>query len=333
MKFVRLENWATGLVIERPSMQILDVAANLGALRLQDAAAAEGIVQVLGDSGTASWSPMIEAWDQVRDHFNRMIEAAESESGAFVSQLIDKVKLRAPLPSASVRIFALGGNDAEHVRNIVKAITGEEFPADKFRQEKRDGIPPWGFQVMPDTVIGSGALVVPPSGVQKFDYEGEVGIVLGMGGRDLKAGQVKFWGYTAWNDFSIREARFGIGPQIHRGGLNWALEKNFDGGNACGPWMVVDEDRDISRLRVQTRVNGKTMQDWSTKDLIYGIDETAALISHYVTLKPGDVFASGTGPGTAAESGRDGNRWLKPGDRVEIEVDGGGILSNVVGNW
>jgi len=333
MKFVRLDNWATGLVIGGTDAQILEIGANIPALREKDAEAAESISRVLPADGSGSWVPMIENWEKVRGSFKKLADIAKQGGKNVVSLSLASVKLRPPLPSRHARIFALGGNNADHVKNIVKAITGETFPAEKFLQEKKDGIPPWGFQVLADTVVGQGAPITPPSGVQKFDYEGEIAVILKTGGHDAKAGDIGIWGYSAWNDYSVRDARFGIGPAIHRGGLNWALEKNFDSGNACGPWMVVDEGIDLGNLRSQTRVNGKTMQDWSTKDLIYGIDETAALISHYLTLKPGDMFATGTGPGTAAESGRDGDRWLKPGDRVEIEVEGAGILWNTITKW
>jgi 2-keto-4-pentenoate hydratase/2-oxohepta-3-ene-1,7-dioic acid hydratase in catechol pathway len=170
--------------------------------------------------------------------------------------------------------------------------------------------------VLPDTVVGPNAPVSPPAGIQKYDYESEVAVILKSGGRGLRPNDVAVWGYTAWNDLSIRDGRLGIGPPLHRGAFSWAIEKNFDTGNSCGPWIVVDEP-----------------QDWSTTELMYSFGETASFISNYLRLATGDLICSGTGHGTAAEFGRDGDRWLKPGDRVEVEVEGVGVLRNDVVAW
>lgn len=335
MKILRFNEGRTGILIERPGAQpaVLDVAANIDVLRGHDYAGALLLESVLPDGGAGSWQPMIDNWDAVGKVLQAM--TAKAQGGAqMVLRPLASVQLCAPLPSPTVRIFALGGNVASHMAAAMRTITGNQsITAESIMAEKGQGLPPWGFLVLPDTVVGPDAPVCPPAGIQKYDYESEVAVILRSGGRNLKPGDVGVWGYTAWNDLSIRDGRLGIGPPLHRGAFSWAIEKNFDTSNACGPWVVVDEGRDPMKLRVQMRVGRLTRQDWSTSELMYSFGETAAFISNYLRLATGDIICSGTGHGTAAEYGRDGDRWLKPGDRLEVEVEGCGILRNDVIAW
>lgn len=277
---------------------------------------------------------MIEDWDRARQALATLIRiASDSAPAGLTLRALDSVRLGPPLPSRSARIIALGANVAAHAAAGFKVVFGTDLPEEHFHEEKREGLPPWGFLILPETVVGTGAAVSPPAGVQKFDYEGEVAVVLRRGGRNMGASDAVFWGFTAWNDYSIRDGRLGIGVPLHRGAFTWALEKNFHTGNACGPCMVVDEPFDIGDLRCKLRVNGEQRQDWSTSEMIYSFADTARFISRYLPLSTGDVICSGTGAGTAVESGRDGARWLRPGDRVEVEVEGVGVLRNDVAPW
>ncbi len=312
MKLVRFDGGKTGLLVDG---NVIDVGAS-GA-----------ISEYLPGDGTGSWNDMIANWDQARGP----LQALEASGAGAVS--LSGVSLEAPLPDPRNRIIALGANVAAHAVNAFKAITGEDFTEDHFKKDQREGLPPWGFVIMPETVVGTGAEVKPEASVQKFDYESEVAIILASGGRYMNEGDLVVWGVTAWNDLSIRDGRMGVGPPIHRGAFNWAMEKNFDTGNVCGPCVVVDEDIDIGNIRCVTRVNGDVRQDWNTSDMIYGFAETVAFLSKYSAMGPGDIILSGTGEGTAIESGVDGDRWLKPGDRIEVEVAGVGVLENTVGDW
>ena len=335
MKIVRFDGWATGLLIDGPrGPQVLDIANSLAALRSRDAPAAGHLAAVLPEGGKGSWVPMIEDWDRARQALATLIRiASDGPSAGLTLKALDSVRLGPPLPSRTARIIALGANVAAHAAAGFKVVFGTDMPEEHFHKEKREGLPPWGFLILPDTVVGTGAAVSPPAGVQKFDYEGEVAVVLRRGGRNMGASDVAFWGFTAWNDYSIRDGRLGIGVPLHRGAFSWALEKNFHTGNACGPCMVVDEPFDVGALRCKLRVNGEQRQDWSTSDMIYSFADTAQFISRYLPLATGDVICSGTGAGTAVESGRDGTRWLRPGDRVEVEVEGVGVLRNDVAPW
>ena len=326
MKFVRFNGGMTGLLVDG---NIVDIAAARAALGASSAAT---LTRLLPGDGRGSWNDMIAHWDNARAPLS---ELAERAAGGGVEGLapLASVRLEAPLPDPRNRIIALGANVAAHAVNAFKAITGQDFTEDHFHKEQRDGLPPWGFLIMPETVVGPDAEVKPEAGVQKFDYEVEVGVILASGGRRITADDFSVWGFTVWNDLSIRDPRLGLGPPIHRGAFNWALEKNFDTGNACGPCVVVDEGHDVNNLRCVMRVNGEVRQDWSTADMIYGFAESAAYLSRYVKLVPGDIICSGTGAGTAVEGGVDGDRWLQPGDRMEAEVEGVGILVNTVGEW
>lgn len=336
MKFLRFDDWATGLLFDGSTgPRVLDVASSLARFRSHDAAAAESVAAVLPDGGSGSWVPLIENWDRVRGALQKMLGLASQgdRTGLTVVRPLDSVRLRPPLATRHPRILALGANVAAHASAAFKVVFGTDVPPEHFLKEKRDGLPPWGFLVVPETVVGPGEAVSPPAGVQKFDYEGEIAVILKTGGRRMRPDDIAFWGYTAWNDFSIRDGRLGIGLPLHRGAFSWALEKNFETGNACGPWVVVDEPYDLGRLRCTLRVNGETRQDWSTLEMIYDFRETAEFLSRYFALAPGDMICSGTGAGTAVEGGRDGTRWLRPGDRVEVEVEGVGILRNDVAKW
>lgn len=311
MRLVRFNGGRTGIVA---GDKVIDVGA------------AGVVANVLPGDGSGSWNEMIAHWDEARGP----LQALEAKGGGVP---LSSVSLEAPLPDRRNRIIALGANVAAHAVNAFKAITGEEFTEDHFTKDVREGLPPWGFTIMPETVVGPDAEVKPEKSVQKFDYESEVAIILASGGRYMAPGDLDIWGITAWNDLSIRDGRVGIGQPIHRGAFNWAMEKNFDSGNACGPWVVVDEDYDLGDLNLKMRVNGEERQNWSTKDMMYSFADTVAFLSKYSAMAPGDIILSGTGAGTAIEAGRDGDRWLKPGDELEVEVEGVGVLKNTMVAW
>ncbi len=335
MKILRFDGWKTGLLIDKAGTpQVLDIGASLDALRAVNASAASALAAPFQGTGVVDWAPMIDDWARVGNALHAMQDAASQQGTKMALRPLVSVKLEAPLPSPHARIWALGGNVATHQAAVARKITGNQsITVESVMAEKTAGMPPWGFLVLPETVVGPDAKVAPPAGIQKFDYEAEVAVILAGGGLNLRPHEVRVWGITAWNDLSIRDGRLGIGPALHRGAFNWAVEKNFETGNSCGPWVVVDEPLDPMKLRVQMRVSGKTRQDWSTAEMMYSFGETAAFLSGFSRLKSGDIICSGTGHGTAAEYGRDGDRWLKPGDRLEVEVEGVGVLRNEVVRW
>ena len=326
MKIVRFNDGTTGLLV---GDQIVDV---ISSSMLLDKSKSDILDSLLLDGGKGSWNEMIINWDEAKEPLDELNSLAQS--GDLEKTLpLTSVRLNAPLPDPRNRIIALGANVAAHAVNAFKAITGQEFTEDHFHKEQRDGLPPWGFTIMPETVVGTDTEVKPESGVEKFDYEVEVGGILASGGKNLTNNDFSVWGFTVWNDLSIRDPRLGIGAPIHRGAFNWALEKNFETGNSCGPCVVVDESYDVNNLQCVMRVNGEVRQDWNTSDMIFGFSQSVSYLSRYIQMNPGDIICSGTGAGTAIESGVDGDKWLKPGDRMEAQVEGVGTLINTVGEW
>jgi 2-keto-4-pentenoate hydratase/2-oxohepta-3-ene-1,7-dioic acid hydratase in catechol pathway len=306
MRFVRFDSGATGLLVDSG---VVDVEHGISALAADSAALLRGLLP----DRRGSWQPMIRRWLQARPVFEQLEQLAER--GVVETVGVGEVRLEPPLPDTAGRIFAMGGNFPAHV-----ADSEIEMP-ESVRFGNKADTPPWGFYVIPGTVVGPDAEIRPPAQAQKLDYEAEVGVVLGAG-----AGSV--WGFTAWNDFSIRDAAFGLSKTDH-GPLTWSLCKNFPSANACGPYMLVDADVDVQALRISCRVNGALRQDGSTSQMTWSFAEVAEYISTFLPLGAGDMILSGTPSGTAMEGGVDG-RFLQAGDVTEVEVERIGVLRNRV---
>ncbi|KAF1982322.1 fumarylacetoacetate hydrolase family protein [Aulographum hederae CBS 113979] len=158
-----------------------------------------------------------------------------------------------------------------------------------------------------------------------LDYECELVVVIGRDAKDVSEEEALDYvaGYCVGNDVSHRAW------QIELGGGQWSLGKGFDGWAPLGPGIVSTAlIPDPSKLRIQTRVNGETMQDSNTKDLIFGVKETLSFLSGGTTLRAGDVIFTGTPQGVGM--GRNPKLWLKDGDFVEVELEGVGTCGNKV---
>ncbi|MDO9437635.1 fumarylacetoacetate hydrolase family protein [Hydrogenophaga sp.] len=178
------------------------------------------------------------------------------------------------------------------------------------------------LRVAPSQTGHLAPLVLPPESTQ-LDYEGEIAIVIGKGGRRIA--QADAWdhiaGYSAYNDGSVRDW------QKHT--MQFTPGKNFNRTGAFGPWLVTrDEIGDGQELTVETRLNGSVMQHATTAMMIFPIPRLIEYTSTFTTLEPGDVIVSGTPGGVGAR--RQPPVWMKPGDRIEIEVSGVGVLCNTV---
>ncbi|MGE6737357.1 fumarylacetoacetate hydrolase family protein, partial [Streptomyces sp. NPDC059900] len=164
---------------------------------------------------------------------------------------------------------------------------------------------------------------VPRGTTGQLDWEAELAVVIGRTARDVSVADAASYvfGYTVANDVSARDAQFSDGQ--------WFRGKNFDGFCPLGPWITsASEVPDPQSLAIAARVNGLTLQDSSTKEMIFGVAETIAYLSRYMTLYPGDVIATGTPHGVGM--GRDPQLWLQDGDIVEVEVEGLGLLRNPI---
>ena len=174
------------------------------------------------------------------------------------------------------------------------------------------------------SLVAAEAPVIRPKVSDRFDYEAELTIVIGKGGRHIDEAQAldHVFGYTMFNDVSVRD--------YQRKTTQWTAGKNFDGTGPLGPVIVTPDELPpgASGLRITSRVNGETRQDSNTEDMIFSSQRIIAVLSEFMTLEPGDVIATGTPSGVAHAMKPPG--WMKAGDRVEVEIEGIGVLGNPV---
>lgn len=180
------------------------------------------------------------------------------------------------------------------------------------------------FVRWPSSLVAAEAPVVRPKISDRFDYEAELTIVIGKGGRHIDEAQAldHVFGYTMFNDVSVRD--------FQRKTTQWTPGKNFDGTGPLGPFIVTPDalPPGASGLRITSRVNGETRQDSNTEDMIFSTARIIAILSQFMTLEPGDVIATGTPSGVAHAMKPPG--WMKARDRVEVEIEGIGVLGNPV---
>ena len=181
------------------------------------------------------------------------------------------------------------------------------------------------FSKYATALIGHEAAIVLPAESQEVDYEAELVIVIGKKGRHLtpEAAWQHVAGYTIGHDVSARDW------QLKKDGKQWMVGKTFDTFAPCGPVLVTaDEVPDPHDLRIRLRLNGQTMQDSNTKQMIFNVGEVVAYLSKVFTIEPGDLIFTGTPPGVGFA--RKPPVYLKGGDVVEVEIDGLGVLRNQV---
>ena len=247
-------------------------------------------------------------------------QASAAVDGAAVGDWLDAgaVELLAPIPRPAKNIFCVGKNYHAHA----KEFQGSGFDKSSGGADIPDV--PIIFTKPPTSVSGPGAPI--PSGLDATgttDYEGELGIVIGPGGRGIKAGDAfdHVYGYTIFNDVTARETQ--------RRHAQWFLGKSIDGFCPMGPAIVTaDEVGDVTALRLVTRVNGEIRQDALIGQLIFDIPCLIETISAGITLEPGDLISTGTPEGVGI--GFKPPKYLKPGDTVAIEIDRLGVLENPV---
>ena len=163
--------------------------------------------------------------------------------------------------------------------------------------------------------------IIRPKISTQLDYEGELAVIIGKGGRYIPRAEAMahIAGYACYNEGSVRD--------FQRHTHQFTPGKNFPGTGAFGPWMVTpDEMGEIGPQRLQTRVNGQVLQDALLSQMIFGLAQQIEYCSSFTQLEPGDVIASGTPGGVGSR--REPPIWLKPGDIVEVEIDRVGLLRN-----
>jgi 2-keto-4-pentenoate hydratase/2-oxohepta-3-ene-1,7-dioic acid hydratase in catechol pathway len=281
-----------GVLAEGTDDQVVDLTA-LAAL---DGAAPTDLQQVI-DQGAAGLNRV------------RQLAGSATASNGAIRRLQD-LKLLSPLDPPRGNVLAIGRNYQKHAEEGARA---------------------WGEPVKPPTVFTKAQtsitgpyddIRIDPAISDKIDWEVELGVVIGKRGVNITAGDAMghVFGYTVVNDISARDIQNGWGGQFFKG-------KSLDASSPVGPWVVTaDEIPDVQNLRVSLRVNGQTKQDGNTRDMINSVQQLIVWLSVGMTLLPGALIATGTPDGVGFA--RTPPEYLKPGDLVETEVEGIGVLRN-----
>jgi acylpyruvate hydrolase len=220
---------------------------------------------------------------------------------------LNEVKLLPPLQRPP-KIICVGLNYLDHTQEI-------EYEQPDY---------PTLFTRFASTLIGHGSAIEKPHNSEQLDYEGEIALIIGRGGRHIKRNDAldHIAGWSLFNDASVRDYQFKT-PQ-------WTVGKNFDASGAFGPYLVTADEipAGAKGLTLQTRLNGEVVQSAPTNDMVFDVVSLIEIISEVMTLEPGDVIVTGTPAGVGMA--REPQLWMKPGDTVEVEVEGLGTLINPI---
>lgn len=235
--------------------------------------------------------------------------AAAAADGAAADFDLADIRYRRPIPYPE-KIICVGVNYA-HRNEEYDDTTLPDYPS--------------VFLRTPDSFVAHGEHILRPPESERLDYEGEIAIIVGKGGRRIarESALDHIAGLTCLNEGTIRD-------WTRHGKFNVTQGKNFDRSGSIGPWLVTADEfaSGYADLRVTTRVNGEVRQDDTTAHLIFDFAYLISYLSIWTTLKPGDVISTGTPIGAGARF--DPPKWLVPGDVVEVEVSGIGTLSNPI---
>jgi 2-keto-4-pentenoate hydratase/2-oxohepta-3-ene-1,7-dioic acid hydratase in catechol pathway len=280
-----------GLVID--DKRIVDIPAALGA-----------------DGDTSTMLGIIRAGAPMLARLRAL--AAKPPAGAIA---LADVKLHAPIPRPAKNVFCVGWNYLPHFEEGAKKL-----------QEDRK-LPEWPvfFSKAATTVTGPYDTVPFHSHVStQCDWEVELGVIIGPGGMDISQGDAMahVWGYTVVNDVSWRDLQRRHGGQWHKG-------KSLDGSCPIGPWIVTADSLDHTALGIACRVNGVTKQESNTKHMYFKVPRLIADLSAGQTLEAGDIISTGTPEGVGFA--RTPAEFMKPGDLLETEIEGIGVMRNPIG--
>lgn len=233
--------------------------------------------------------------------------AALADQGSETGQIKDGKISFAPVVMQPQKIICVGLNYRSHV------------------EETRGKIPesPVLFSKYSNSLAGSGDIITISKETKQFDYEGELGIVIGKKGSNIRESDAldHVFGYFIGNDLSARDLQFRTSQ--------WLLGKTGDGFYPCGPFITTaDEIRDPQKLSIRTKLNGEIRQDSDTSYMIFSCSYLISYISRFMTLYPGDIISTGTPEGVILGMPEDRRVWIRSGDRVSIEIEGLGMLEN-----
>tara|TARA_R110002096_G_scaffold430179_1_gene643738 strand:+ start:2729 stop:3625 length:897 start_codon:yes stop_codon:yes gene_type:complete len=222
----------------------------------------------------------------------------------------DAASIEPALPVASPgKILCLGLNYVEHIKEGGYEIP--EYPAIFMRTR--------------NSIMAAGEPMVRPRCSDKLDYEAELMVVIGTGGRHITEDNAldHVFGYTVFNDGSLRDYQ----RKTHQ----WTPGKNFDQTGAVGPCVITPENlpAGAAGLKIESRVGSEILQSSNTGNMIWSVAQTIAIMSEFTTLEPGDLIAMGTPPGVG-HAKKPNPRWLRPGETIEIEIESIGICASPV---
>ncbi len=234
----------------------------------------------------------------------KAVEAAKGDKTLHVTNIVPALPVSAP-PT----IICLGLNYTDHIKEGGYEVP--DYPALFMRGRQ--------------SIMAAGQPMVRPSCSDKLDYEAELMIIIGKGGRHISEADAldHVFGYTVFNDGSVRDYQ----RKTHQ----WTPGKNFDDTGAIGPVVVTPDElpAGASGLKIESRVGDEILQSSNTGNMIWSVAQTIATISEYTTLKPGDHIAMGTPPGVG-HAKKPKPRWLMPGEVVEVEIEDIGICASPI---
>ena len=239
----------------------------------------------------------------------RLEEAKNLAATSDADLALDGIRYRPTIPQPE-KIVCIGVNYAN--RNA------------EYKDGSDEAAYPSIFMRTPGSLVGHNEPILRPPESEQLDYEGEIAIVIGQGGRRIAKENFAqhIAGLSCCNEGTIRD-------WLRHSKFNVTQGKNFAGTGALGPWMVsADEFERFGDIAVKTRVNGETRQDDTTANIIFDFAFLISYVSTFMELKPGDIIATGTPIGAGARF--DPPKWLKPGDTVEVEIGGVGTLRNTI---
>ncbi|TGQ79765.1 FAA hydrolase family protein [Mesorhizobium sp. M8A.F.Ca.ET.207.01.1.1] len=270
----------------------------------------------LVDLDAQTIAPFDFSVDQARSGILALVE----RNGAGIPRTLSpiplaQVEIEAPIPQPRRNIFCVGKNYHEHAHEFARSGFDSSAGAGAIPKH------PIIFSKVPESVVANHASVlIDPSVSTAIDYEAELAVIIGKGGRGISRENAldHVWGYTIVNDVTARDLQ-GKYSQ-------WLIGKSQDTFCPMGPWAVTRDDLDLATAGIRCFVNEDLRQDSRISLLIFDIPTIIATLSQGITLKPGDIIATGTPVGVGI--GFDPPKYLKAGDVVRIEIDGIGTLEN-----
>jgi 2-keto-4-pentenoate hydratase/2-oxohepta-3-ene-1,7-dioic acid hydratase in catechol pathway len=279
-----------------------DQATQRGTLRRGRGGFPRSLLEVI-QGGEATWASVREVWEYGKSLVDQ--QAIEELATRRLAYPLKRVRLLAPIPAPARNVFCLGRNYADHAAE--RGAAAPDHPV---------------YFTKPGTaVVGPGDDVVHHAITKELDYEVELAVVIGTGGRDIPRAEAlrHVFGYTIINDVTARD--------LQKRHNQWFKGKSLDTFCPMGPMLVTaDEIPDPQALAISLRVNGQTRQSSHTAKMIFPVAQCIEVLSQGMTLLPGDIIATGTPDGVGAATGT----FLRAGDRIEAEVEGIGILASKV---